>query len=252
LAARSPIDPGVKAILDMVKIGMSRIDFPDPRTFDYNVLIMVNGYYYTSDGVVHYGGKLTVENLRNAYLAGIFPWFTDGLPLPWHCPKRRAILDFENLHIPRSLEKLRRREEFRFTIDSDFRQVITECSVADRPGQPGTWITKEFIEVYCELYEAGMAHSVEAWDANGELVGGLYGVDAGGVFCGESMFYKRPNASKCAFLYLVDHLWSRGSKWLDVQVMTPHMKALGAAEIPRNIFLIRLRKTQLEKLKIFG
>lgn len=115
-----------------------------------------------------------------------------------------------------------------------------------------TWITADFIRVYCEVHRTGMAHSVEAWDSNGDLAGGLYGVDAGGVFCGESMFYKRPNASKLALLFLIDHLRERGATWLDVQVMTPHMEALGAKEIARADFLAKLEATQRRRIVLFG
>ena len=120
-----------------------------------------------------------------------------------------------------------------------------------RPDQPGTWITDEFIDAYCELHDTGMAHSIETWDAKGNLVGGLYGVDAGGVFCGESMFYTAANASKLALLFLVEHLRSRGSTWLDAQVMTPHMEVLGAKEIDRVDFLEKLALTQAEELSLF-
>ena len=125
------------------------------------------------------------------------------------------------------------------------------CSKMKRPDQPGTWITDEFISVFSELHKAGMAHSVETWDADGNLVGGLYGVDAGGVFCGESMFHIAPNTSKLALLFLIDHLRSRGSTWLDTQVMTPHMKALGAKEIDRVEFLDKLKETQNLELTLF-
>ena len=227
------------------------IDFPDPRDFEYYEWVRVGDYLYPAGGVVHFGGELTVENLQNAYRNGIFPWYTPGIPLPWHCPDPRAIIDFADLHIPRSLEKARRSADLTFTIDSDFRGVIEACSETKRPDQPGTWITDEFIESYCELHTAGMAHSVEVWDMDGKLVGGLYGVDGGGVFCGESMFYKAPNASKLALLFLIDHLRSRGSTWLDSQVMTPHMKALGATEIDREDFLDKLEATQSLNLKLF-
>lgn len=230
---------------------MSTIAFPDPRTFGYASWVRVGEYLYPADGVVHYGGKLSLENLRNAYTSGIFPWYTEGIPLPWHCPDERAILEFVDLKIPRSLEKVRRKRELLFTIDKDFPTVIRECARAYRPGQSGTWITQEFEQSYIALHAAGIAHSVEAWDADGELVGGLYGVDAGGVFCGESMFYKYPNASKLAVLFLIDHLRSRGSTWLDLQVMTPHFAALGAKEIDRDDFLDKLKETQLLELKLF-
>ena len=231
---------------------MSLIEFPDPRTFEYAEWIRVGNYLYPADGIVHFGGELSVENLRNAYVAGIFPWHTPGIPLPWHCPDSRAIIEFFDLHIPRSLEKERRLGRFTFTIDTDFNRVIEACSKMRRPDQPGTWITDEFMHVYSELHGAGMAHSVETWDAQGNLVGGLYGVDAGGVFCGESMFYTAPNASKLALLFLIEQLQSRGAAWLDAQVMTPHMKMLGAKEIDRIEFLQKLKETQESELKLFG
>jgi leucyl/phenylalanyl-tRNA--protein transferase len=138
-----------------------------------------------------------------------------------------------------------------FSIDRDFRSVIHECALAYRPGQRGTWISPEFEKVFSELHDMSMAHSVEAWNDNGDLIGGLYGIDADGVFCGESMFFKTPNASKLALMHLIDHLRSRGAKWLDTQVITPHMQTLGAREIGRNEFLDRLKLTQELKLKLF-
>lgn len=230
---------------------MRRDTFPDPRTYDFPEWVEIGEYLYRADDVVAFGTPLSVENVREAYSKGIFPWYTEGVPLPWHCPTRRAILEFSDLRIPRSLEKERRKGEFTFTIDRAFRQVIHECSLAYRPGQGGTWITPEFESVYSQAYDAGFAHSVEAWDLRGELVGGIYGIDAGGVFCGESMFYKRPNASKLALLFLIDHLATRGSTWLDCQVMTPHMKALGAKELDRGRFLVKLKLEQDEDSKLF-
>lgn len=227
------------------------IDFPDPRTFEYSEWIRMGNYLYPVDGIVHFGGDLSVENLRNAYRKGIFPWYTPGIPLPWHCPDPRAIIEFAELHIPRSLEKARRSGIFTFTIDKDFDAVIKACSKMKRPDQPGTWITDEFIDAYSELHNTGMAHSVETWDGGGKLVGGLYGVDAGGVFCGESMFYTAPNASKLALLFLIDHLRVKGATWLDAQVMTPHMEILGAKEIAREDFLDKLKETQSTNLHLF-
>lgn len=225
--------------------------FPDPRTFEYPEWVSIGDYLFRSHDIVSFGTPLNVENVSEAYLKGIFPWYTEGIPLPWHCPEQRAILEFDNLQIPRSLEKARRKNDLTFTIDQDFRSVIHECSLARRPGQRGTWITPEFETVFTELHNDGMAHSVEAWDKNGNLVGGLYGVDARGVFCGESMFFKVPNASKLALLFLIDHLKSRGSTWLDSQVMTPHLEALGAKEIDRVDFLDRLAYAQSQNLRLF-
>jgi leucyl/phenylalanyl-tRNA---protein transferase len=225
--------------------------FPDPLNYEFPEWIAIGDYAYFAREVVSFGDPLTADNVREAYLKGIFPWYMDGIPLPWYCPEHRAILEFEDLHIPKSLARARRRNEFAFTIDKAFRRVIQECSRTPRAGQRGTWITKEFIEVYSALHEEGMAHSVEVWDANAELVGGVYGVDAGGVFCGESMFYKRPNASKLALLFLIDHLSALGSTWLDAQVTTPHIRAFGAREIDRGIFLTKLRETQGLDLLLF-
>lgn len=225
--------------------------FPDPLNFDFPEWLPFGDYLYYARDIISFGDALTVENVREAYGKGIFPWYMDGIPLPWFCPERRAILRFEDLHIPRSLAKERRKNNFRFTIDEDFRHVIEECSMATRTGQKGTWITSAFIEIYTELHEQGMAHSVEAWDENGNLVGGVYGVDAGGVFCGESMFYKKPYASKLALLFLIDHLKERGSTWLDCQVMTPHMHALGAKEIERKDFLDKLNAARSGHMTVF-
>ncbi|MEQ1921380.1 MAG: leucyl/phenylalanyl-tRNA--protein transferase [Pyrinomonadaceae bacterium] len=225
--------------------------FPDPRTFRYPDWVEIGEYLFRSHDVISFGTPLTVDTVREAYLKGIFPWYTEGIPLPWHCPEERAILDFADLRIPRSLEKERRKDELTFTIDKDFATVMHECSLAYRPGQRGTWITPEFEQVFTKLHKDGMAHSIEAWDAGGNLVGGLYGIDAGGVFCGESMFYKVPNASKLSLLFLIDHLQSRGSTWLDTQVMTPHLMALGAKEIDRAEFLDRLADTQSQNLSLF-
>lgn len=225
--------------------------FPDPATYEFPEWVEIGDWLYLSRDVVAFGVPLTIENLRAAYSRGIFPWYMHGVPLPWYCPEQRAILNFDELRIPRSLEKERRKQRFSFTIDRNFRDVIEASSRARRKDQKGTWITAEFVDVYSDLHRDGMAHSVEAWDAEGNLVGGLYGVDAGGVFCGESMFHTVSNVSKLALLHLIDYLRSRGATWLDAQVMTPHMQALGAREIPRAAFLKRLKQTQTLDLKIF-
>jgi len=129
--------------------------------------------------------------------------------------------------------------------------VIEKCSRIKRARESGTWITGDFIENYTKFHQTGDAHSVEVWNAAGTLVGGLYGVDAGGVFCGESMFHHVSNVSKFALLFLIEHLRNRGATWLDVQVMTPHFEVLGAEDIPRGEFLDRLNETQKKKLRLF-
>jgi leucyl/phenylalanyl-tRNA---protein transferase len=210
--------------------------FPDPR--------------YARGDVIAIGDDLSVEILRDAYRHGIFPWPHEGLPLPWFSPRRRTLLFFDELHTGRSLEKARRNSALTFTIDRDFAGVIAACAAAPRKDQDGTWIAPRIIDAYTALHRAGDAHSVEAWDGQ-ELVGGLYGVDSGGAFTGESMFHRRPNASKLAFLFLIDHLRERGAAWLDCQVSTPHMTALGARQIPRSRFLDLLAEAQAAGLTLF-
>lgn len=229
------------------------MSFPDPHYYEFPEWVLFEDYFYYSRDIVSFGDPLTVENLQNAYQLGIFPWHVEGLPLPWYCPEKRAILEFSELHIPKSLERAQRKNLYTFTIDQNFGKVIRRCATVRRAGQSGgTWITPEFAWRYGDLHKAGIAHSVEAWDAKGFLVGGVYGVDAGGVFCGESMFHTAPNASKLSLLFLIEHLKSRNATWLDVQVMTPHMKALGAKEIRRKEFLRKLKATQDSGLRLFN
>ncbi len=216
---------------------MSLIRFPDPR-------------HASPEGIVALGGNLHVNTLLAAYRQGIFPWPIEGLPLTWFCPEERAVLDFAQLHVPRSLVKERRRTSLQFTIDADFHAVITGCAGVKRAREDGTWITPRIIRAYCELHARGHAHSVEAWEGN-MLVGGMYGVDVDGAFAGESMFHLRPNASKLALLYLIEHLRARGLDWMDIQVITPHMKALGAIIIARDEFLERLSLARRRGLKLF-
>jgi leucyl/phenylalanyl-tRNA--protein transferase len=216
---------------------MSLIRFPNPE-------------YAAVEGIVVIGGELSAANLLGAYRRGIFPWPIDGWPLPWFCPEERAILEFKDLHIPRSLRREQKRAQFHFTIDKDFPAAIQSCAEAKRKHEDGTWITPLMIRAYVELHRAGHAHSVEAWEGD-VLVGGIYGVDAGGAFAGESMFFKRANASKLALLFLIEHLRQRGLDWLDIQVMTPHMRAFGAREISRREFLTRLEQSLARGLKLF-
>lgn len=201
--------------------------------------------------VVGVGDDLSVATLHGAYRQGIFPWPIPGYPLLWFCPPRRAVLDFDRLHVPDRLARLRRRTALTFTLDHAFDGVIAACRQSPRPKQEGTWITPPMLRAYRALHRAGYAHSVEAWDETGTLVGGLYGVAIGGVFSGESMFHHVPNASKLALLFLLDHLRARGLGWMDIQVMTPHMAALGAHAIPRGEFLDRLEAERARGLTFF-
>ncbi len=212
--------------------------FPDPRSA-------------TRDGLVAVGGDLHPDTLRLAYRQGIFPWPAPGLPLLWFSPPERGVLDFADLHVPRSLERARRRSPLRLTVDGDFPGVIRGCADTRRPGQDGTWITGDMVDAYEAMHRLGMAHSVEAWDG-ARLVGGIYGVEVDGAFAAESMFYRAPNASKLALLHLVAHLRARGLDWLDIQVLTPHMARLGARAMARDRFLARLAVTRARGLRLFG
>ncbi|HEX5324159.1 MAG TPA: leucyl/phenylalanyl-tRNA--protein transferase [Capsulimonadaceae bacterium] len=203
------------------------------------------------EDVVGIGDDLSPETLLWAYRQGIFPWPMDDLPLLWFCPPQRAVLEFKNLKIPDRLAREKRNCGLSFTIDHAFDRVIAACRHIARPGQEGTWITEEMVAAYTELHRRGNVHSVEAWDTAGALAGGLYGVAVDGLFSGESMFHLVPNASKLAFLYLADHLRSRGADWLDIQTMTPHFAALGATFIPRNDFLDRLDTVHARNLQLF-
>jgi len=216
---------------------MAETVFPDPRRA-------------TPEGIVAVGGRPEPGLLAEAYERGIFPWPVEGYPLLWFSPPERGVLFFEELHVPRSLARERRRTRLEFTIDRAFERVMRACAEVPRAHEQGTWITREMIRGYCEFHRLGRAHSVEAWE-DGELVGGVYGVDAGGAFAGESMFHRQPNASKLALLFLIDHLAARGLEWLDIQVLTPHMEALGARLVPREEFLERLARTQRRGLKLF-
>ena len=199
------------------------------------------------DGIVALGGPLTTTNLLRAYCRGIFPWPIDNI-VPWCCPEERGILDFNELHIPRRLA--RTRYNFQFTIDRAFPQVISHCATVKRKHESGTWITGQMIRAYCELHRLGHAHSVEVWEGT-ELVGGLYGVDASGSFAGESMFSLRSNASKLALLFLIQHLKERGLDWIDIQMVSPHLEALGAKLVSRAKFLEKLAATQKRNLTLF-
>jgi leucyl/phenylalanyl-tRNA--protein transferase len=216
---------------------MPSTHFPDPREA-------------TPEGIVAVGGRPAPALLEEAYARGIFPWPVEGYPLLWFSPPERGLLFFEELHVPRSLARERRRTRLTFTFDRAFDRVILACRSVVREHEAGTWITPEMVHGYCEFHRRGHAHSVEAWE-DGELVGGLYGVDAGGAFAGESMFRLRPNASKLALLHLIDHLSARGLEWLDIQVLTPHMEALGARLVPREEFLELLANARRRGLKLF-
>lgn len=195
---------------------------------------------------------LTVPNLLQAYRAGVFPWPGDPKePIPWCCPFVRGVLLFDRMTPGRTLEKAARKPGWSYSIDRAFPEVIAACASTPRAGQELNWISPAVRAAYTALHDAGSAHSVEVW-YDGELAGGLYGVDAGGFFSGESMFHRRDNASKLAILFLRDFLRARGQGWMDIQQLTPHMERLGAQEITRASFLVQLEREMASGRKLFS
>ncbi len=202
--------------------------FPDPRD-------LPPGQRAASP--VAAGGDLSPACLREAYRLGMFPWTED--PVTWWSPDPRGLLELDRLHVSRSLARTLRRDPFKVTVDGAFPEVVAACAVEHRKG--GDWITAGFQAAYSELHRLGHAHSVECWQ-EGRLVGGIYGVHVGGVFCGESMFHRVDDASKTALVHLVRLLQQGGFAFLDVQMVTEATRRLGAAEVPRSEFLRRLHE----------
>lgn len=203
-----------------------RIIFPDPNLADESGLLAV-------------GGDLLPDRLLLAYSSGIFPWYSEDDPILWWSPDPRMVLIPDDLKLSKSLRQVINKNEFEIKFDCQFEQVITNCSKAPRTDQDGTWITKEMKQAYIELHKLGFAHSVETY-YNNELVGGLYGISLGKAFFGESMFFKKRDASKIALYFLVQRLIEWGFHFIDAQVETEHLKRLGAKLIPRHDFLISL------------
>lgn len=193
------------------------------------------------EGIIAFGGDLSVERLTCAYKQGIFPWFEDDSLIIWWTPDPRMVLFPENLKISNSMKQVLKSNRFKVTFNQNFTDVITSCSEIKRKGQNSSWITNEMINSYTKLFDMGLAKSVEVWE-NNNLVGGLYGVDLGNVFCGESMFSKVSNSSKFAFIKLVQKLQKENYKLIDCQVYTRHLESLGAEEIPREEFLKILKQ----------
>lgn len=193
--------------------------------------------YATPEGIIAAGGDLSPQRLINAYANGIFPWFNPGEPIIWWSPDPRFVLFPDDLKVSKSMRPYFNKNKFQLTYDQNFRAVITACKKKKRARQSGgTWITDDMVEAYCTLHELGYAHSVEAWQ-NNELVGGLYGISLGKCFFGESMFAKVSNASKFAFISLVQELKALDFKLIDCQQETQHLASLGAKAISRDAFL---------------
>ncbi|WP_291520914.1 leucyl/phenylalanyl-tRNA--protein transferase [Acidithiobacillus sp.] len=195
--------------------------FPDPEQADGNLVAI--------------GGDLSRERLLSAYAQGIFPWFGEEDPILWWSPDPRAVLEPSAVHISRSLRKSACNRDWQYHMDSDFAGVIDACA-EPRAGQGGTWITPAVRAAYLDLFAAGTAHSIEVYQ-QGSLVGGLYGVALGGLFFGESMFSRVPDASKLALVLLARHLQHWGFSLIDTQFITPHLQSMGARELPRRDFL---------------
>ena len=187
------------------------------------------------DGLLAFGGDLSVARLVKAYRQGIFPWFSDGQPIMWWSPNPRTVLLPENLNVSRSLAKTCRKQPYIVTLNKAFEDVIHACAQPRRDGE-GTWITDEMQQAYCALHAAGHAHSIEAWQ-DGQLVGGLYGIAIGQVFFGESMFAHARDASKIAFVHLVRQLQAWDFKLIDCQVDSAHLQSLGASQLTRAEFV---------------
>ena len=186
------------------------------------------------DGLLAFGGDLSVERLLKAYRCGIFPWFSDDQPIMWWSPDPRTVLFPHDLKISRSLAKTCRKIPFEITLNRAFADVINACAAPRSDGE-GTWITDDMQQAYCNLHEAGHAHSVEAWQ-DGQLVGGLYGIAIGQVFFGESMFANKTDASKVAFVHLVQQLQAWEFQLIDCQVDSAHLQSLGASQLSRAKF----------------
>lgn len=193
------------------------------------------------DGLLAFGGDLSPARLRAAYGQGIFPWYGEDQPILWWSPDPRCVFDTAALKPNRSLRRLLARTAWRFSVDRAFRDVIAACA-APRGDGAGTWLVPAMIDAYAGLHALGHAHSVEIWDADAHLVGGIYGVAVGRLFCGESMFSRASGGSKAALMVLAALLRTWDVPLLDAQVANPHLRLLGARELPRADFLERVRE----------
>lgn len=208
----------------------SSMQFPDVSEADSNGLLAI-------------GGDLSVERLLLAYNSGIFPWYEEGQPILWWSPNKRLVLFLDKFKVSKSLRNTIKSKKYRVSYNTAFSQVIENCSTIRREGQAGTWITSRMQQAYLKLHELGFANSVEVWYET-ELVGGLYGIDLPEkrIFCGESMFHKKSDASKVGFYHLISELIKREYRFIDCQLYTAHLASLGAEEIPRKEFSQLLRE----------
>ena len=193
------------------------------------------------DGLLAVGGDLSAKRILLGYQMGIFPWYSEGQPILWWSPDPRTIFEPDNIVISKTLRQTLNKGIYEVTFDKAFVEVIKACKEVPRKGQEGTWITPEMQNAYIHLHKLGYAHSVESW-REGELVGGLYGVSLGRCFFGESMFFRRTDASKVALVVLLQRLKAWSFQMIDAQMTTRHLLSLGAKEVPRNVFLKRLEE----------
>ena len=193
-----------------------------------------------AEGLLAIGGDLSPERLLLAYKSGIFPWFNEDAPILWWSPNPRMVLYPKKINISKSMRKVMKSNQFSLTKNTCFERVIDNCARVKRIDQEGTWITAAMKQAYIELHKKGFAKSYEVWE-KGELVGGLYGIDLGRVFCGESMFGTVSNASKFAFIKLAQELNKKNYTLIDCQIYTKHLESLGAEEVPRNQFVSILK-----------
>ncbi|MDH3381229.1 MAG: leucyl/phenylalanyl-tRNA--protein transferase [Flavobacteriaceae bacterium] len=195
-------------------------------------------------GMLAVGGDLSVNRLILAYKSGIFPWYSDDEPIIWYSLNPRMVLFLNEFKVSKSLKNLLKKNIYKVTFNQNFEEVIHQCKSIERTNQPDTWITDEMKKAYLDFHKAGYAKSVEVWK-NGEMVGGLYGVDLGTIFCGESMFSKEPNASKIALVFLVEKLIKENYLFIDCQMYTDYLASFGAREIPREEFINYLKSVNL-------
>ncbi|MDP3353932.1 MAG: leucyl/phenylalanyl-tRNA--protein transferase [Flavobacteriaceae bacterium] len=195
-------------------------------------------------GMVAVSGDLSVNRLILAYKSGIFPWYSDDEPIIWYSLNPRMVLFLNEFKVSKSLRNLLKKKIYKVTFNQKFEEVIYHCKSIQRIDQPNTWITDEMKKAYIEFHKAGYAKSVEVWK-NEELVGGLYGVDLGNIFCGESMFSKEPNTSKIALVFLVEKLVKENYQFIDCQMYTEYLASFGAREIPRKEFINYLKSVKI-------
>ncbi len=209
--------------LRMVRLNKNEISFPDPATYDGH------------EGIIAFGGDLSIERIWFAYQNGIFPWYNPDEEILWWCPDPRFVLFPDELKISKSMQKILARNIFTITENQNFDEVIYNCSIIRRKDQDGTWLSQELMDSFKQLHHYGLAKSVEVW-LDGDLVGGLYGLQVGNVFCGESMFSKVSNASKAGFIHFVQQHASDFTL-IDCQSHTHHLESLGGRMISKKDFL---------------